>query len=77
MLPSRVELRVANELRKVDTRLVSSAPYNLGDIPNIHSLAASAQEFGLAVGKLKGSVHSGHNQKIDELGRILINASSE
>lgn len=69
MLPSRVKTRVVDELRKVDAHLVRPPPYKLGDIPNFHSLAASAQEFGLAVGKLRGSVHSGHNAKIDEIGQ--------
>lgn len=67
MIPPRVKLRVVDELRAVNGSLVGAAPYKLGDIPHFHSLAATAQELGIPVGKLRGHVNSGNNPRIDEL----------
>lgn len=67
MIPLRVKLRVVDELKKVSEKLSIEAPFKIGDVPDFHSLAASIQEFGLAVGKLRGHVDSGHYPKIDEM----------
>jgi len=67
MLPARVKTRVVEELQRVGGSLVSPAPFKIGDVPDFHSLAASTQEFGVAVGKLRGLVNSGHYPKIDEV----------
>ncbi len=80
MIPSRVKIRIIDELKKISADLVPvSAPYKLGDVPNIHSLAASSQETGLPVGKLRGHVNSGHYPTIDSLrerfldiGRLIL-----
>lgn len=67
MIPHRVKSRVVDPLRSVGADLAVSAPYKLQDIPNFHSLAAKSQEFGLAVGQLRGYVDSGHYEKVDEV----------
>jgi hypothetical protein len=67
MLPARVKDRIAEPLKRVDSSLVSTSPYKLGDIPNFHSLAAKSQEYALAVGKLRGYVDSGHYPKVDDI----------
>lgn len=62
----RVKVRVADELRKIDAQLVTGSPNKVGDVKNFHSLAASAQENGIAIGKLRGLVNSGHYPQVDE-----------
>jgi cellulose biosynthesis protein BcsQ len=67
-IPARVKSRVADVLRKqVGAHAVAPAPHKLGDVPDFHSLAASSQEFGVAVGKLRGKVDSGHYPRVDEI----------
>ncbi len=66
MIPSRVKSRVVDELKKIGETLVPAAPpFKLGDVPDMHSLAAVSQEKGLPVGKLRGHVNSGHYPTID------------
>lgn len=67
MIPNRVRTRVVEQLRSVGADLAVSSPYKLQDIPSFHSLAAKSQEYGLAVGQLRGHVNSGHYPKIDEV----------
>ncbi len=62
----RVKLRVADELKKVDTTLVTSHSNKVGEVKHFHSLAASSQESGLAIGKLRGTVNTGHYPQVDE-----------
>jgi cellulose biosynthesis protein BcsQ len=62
----RVSKRVVDELEAVDDSLILDFPNKLGDVKHFHSLAASAQEFGLAIGKLRGHVNSGHYPQVDE-----------
>lgn len=62
----RVKTRVVDELKAIDASLVPSHPNKLGDVKHFHSLAASAQEFGVAIGKLRGRVNSGHYEQVDE-----------
>lgn len=62
----RVKKRVVDELAQVDKTLVGSWPSRLGDVKHFHSLAASAQEVGVAIGKLRGHVNSGHYDQVDE-----------
>ena len=63
----RVAKRVVDELKKVDAALVATARGNkIGDVKHFHSLAASAQETGLAIGNLRGHVNSGHYPQVDE-----------
>lgn len=68
MLPARVKSRVVDQLRQLGNDNVTDPPYKLGDVPDFHSLAASIQEFGVAVGKLRGLVNSGHYPTIDAVG---------
>lgn len=63
----RVARRVVDVLRPVDPSLVSTSYANkLGDVKHFHSLAASAQEYGVAIGRLRGRVNSGHYPQVDE-----------
>jgi cellulose biosynthesis protein BcsQ len=62
----RVRTRVIDELRKVDPKLILAYPNKLGDVKHFHSLAASAQDEGVAIGKLRGRVNSGHYNQVDE-----------
>lgn len=68
MIPARVKTRVVDELKRISADLVPAAPpFKLGDVPDIHSLAAASQEKGLPVSKLRGHVNSGHYPTIDNL----------
>jgi len=62
----RVKARVVDELKAVDASLVLPHPNKLGDVKNFHSLAASAQDVGMAIAKLRGHVNSGHYPQVDE-----------
>lgn len=62
----RVARRVVDELKNVDANLIIAHPNKLGDVKHFHSLAASAQEYGRAIGKLRGVVNSGHYPQVDE-----------
>jgi cellulose biosynthesis protein BcsQ len=67
MLPSRVKLRVVDELRSVNGGLAGDPPYKLGDLKHFHSLAALAQEHGVPIRKLRGIADSGQYPQIDEI----------
>lgn len=67
MLPSRVKMKVVDELRRFDPELVGDAPYKIGEVKDFHSLAALAQEKGIAVGSLRGHANSGAYPQIDEI----------
>jgi len=62
----RVRDRIVDDLRGVDNSLVPTGGNKLGGIKNFHSLAAEAQKFGVAIGKLRGRVNSGNYPQIDE-----------
>lgn len=62
----RVVKRVVEPLRAVNGSLIRKYPNKLGDVKHFHSLAASAQEFGLAIGKLRGHINTGHYPQVDE-----------
>ena len=64
----RVRDRVADPLRAVDPSLVPFATNKLAAIKDFHSLAPQAQEYGLAIGKLRGMVNSGYNEQVAEAG---------
>jgi cellulose biosynthesis protein BcsQ len=62
----RVSKRVVDELKSVDPNLIINFPNKIGDVKHFHSLAASAQTYGVAIGKLRGMVNSGHYPQVDE-----------
>jgi cellulose biosynthesis protein BcsQ len=63
----RVSTRVVNCLRSIDPALVPIGGRNkVGGVKHYQSLAPSAQEHGVGIGKLKGLVNSGYNATIDE-----------
>ena len=65
-LPSRVKLRVVDELEKVDASLTRPAPHKVGDVRHFHSLAPLSQETGVPVGKLFEYASSGQHDQIEE-----------
>ncbi len=63
----RVRDRVVDALRAVDPKLVPHQGSNkLAAIKDFHSLAPQAQDYGLAIGKLRGRVNSGYNAQVTE-----------
>ena len=70
-IASRVSKRVVDVLYKTNKKLITdvklgSRTNKIGDVKHFHSLAASAQEYGIPIGSLKGKVNTGHNHQIDE-----------
>lgn len=73
MIPARVKTRVVDELKRNSSDLVPAAPpFKLGDVPDMHSLAAASQEVGLPVSKLRGHVNSGHYPTIDDFQKRFL-----
>lgn len=62
----RVRDRIVADLRAVDPALVPHGGNKIGAIKHFHSLAPEAQKYGLAIGKLRGYVNSGHYPTVDE-----------
>lgn len=62
----RVSKRVVEVLKAADPKLIGTYGNKLGDVKHFHSLAASAQDLGLAIGRLRGHVNSGHYPQVDE-----------
>ncbi len=62
----RVRDRIVADMRSVDESLVPHGGNKLGAIKHFHSLAPEAQKYGLAIGKLRGHVNSGHYLTVDE-----------
>ncbi|WP_431702162.1 ParA family protein [Pseudomonas sp. BR20] len=62
----RVKNRVVDVLRAVDPTTVPFPSNKLAAIKDFHSLAPQAQEYGLAIGKLRTHVNSGYNAQILE-----------
>ena len=54
-------------MKEVDPALTPDAGRNkVGGVKHYQSLAPSAQEHGVAIGKLRGLVNSGYNTTIDD-----------
>ena len=62
----RVKSKVVDELRRISPNLVYSGSNKISDVKHFHSLAAEAQKLGVAIGKLRGKVNSGHYPQVDE-----------
>lgn len=62
----RVRDRIVADMRAVHESLVPHGGNKLGAIKHFHSLAPEAQKYGLAIGKLRGHVNSGHYPTVDE-----------
>jgi len=62
----RVKSRVVDVLRTADPITVPFPSNKLAAIKDFHSLAPQAQEYGLAIGKLRTHVNSGYNAQIAE-----------
>ena len=62
----RVKAKVVDQLASVDKELVDTPPHKIGDVEHYQSLAPEGQKYGLAIGRLKGRVNPGYNQKIDD-----------
>jgi cellulose biosynthesis protein BcsQ len=68
MIAPRVSKRVVDELQNVDptlTSLLVPGSNKLGDVKHFHSLAPAAQKNGVAIGKLRGYVNSGHYGQVN------------
>ncbi len=61
----QVRDRIIEDLKAVDPKLVPQGANKLGGIKNYQSLAASAQQYGVAIGKLNGLVNPGHTGAIN------------
>jgi cellulose biosynthesis protein BcsQ len=73
----RVRDRIVADIRAVDPSLVPHGGNKLGAIKNFHSLAPQAQKFGLAIGKLRGYVNSGHYPTVDEAAQEFRELAAE
>lgn len=62
----RVRDRIVTDLRAVDPSLVPGGGNKLGSVKHFQSLAPEAQKHGLAIGRLRGYVNSGHYPAVEE-----------
>lgn len=63
----RVSKRVVDVLQAANSSLIRPQSANkLGNVKHFHSLAAAAQEAGVAIARLRGRVNSGHYPQVDE-----------
>lgn len=62
----RVRDRIVEDIKRVDASLVPEGGNKLASIKDFHSLAPQAQEYGIAIGKLRGYVNPGYYQQVDE-----------
>jgi cellulose biosynthesis protein BcsQ len=62
----RVRDRIIEDLKAVDPKLLPIGGNKLGGIKHYQILAASAQQFGVAIGKLNGLVNPGHSGAISD-----------
>lgn len=76
-IASRVSRKVIDELRKVNPNCVLQGPNKIGDVKHFHSLAAKAQEIGVAIGSLKGHVNAGHNHQVSTANDDFLNLAKE
>jgi cellulose biosynthesis protein BcsQ len=60
----RVRSRIVDVLKKIDVDLVLHPPYKIGDVKHFQSLASIAQDKGLPIGWLAGSVNSGYTPEV-------------
>lgn len=74
----RVSQRVVNALRAIDPAIVPTAGANkVGSVKHYQSLAPSAQEHGVAIGKLQGLVNSGYNATVAEANSSFMSLARE
>ena len=73
----RVRDSVVRDLRAIDPHLVPAGGNKIVGIKNFQSLAAEAQQHGLAIGKLRGHVNPGHYVTVDEAGAQFAEFASE
>jgi hypothetical protein len=62
----RVRDRIIEVIKEIDPNLVPQNGNKLGQIKHYQSLAASAQQHGVAIGKLRGLVNPGNYMAVDE-----------
>jgi cellulose biosynthesis protein BcsQ len=60
----RVKARIIDVLAKIDPTLVLAPPYKLADVKHYQSLAAVAQDRGLAIGWMGGHANPGYAPEI-------------
>jgi cellulose biosynthesis protein BcsQ len=77
-IASRVSRKVIDELKKVNAHCILEGHGNkIGDVKHFHSLAAKAQEVGLAIGSLKGHVNPGHVAQVQEANTEFLALAKE
>ncbi|WP_293762343.1 ParA family protein [uncultured Aquitalea sp.] len=73
----RVSTRVVSALHTIDPALVPFSSNKLASIKDFHSLSPQAQDFGLAIGKLRGKVNSGYNAQVAEAADEFLGLANE
>ncbi|HUZ31403.1 MAG TPA: AAA family ATPase [Xanthobacteraceae bacterium] len=73
----RVRDRIIEDLKKVDPKLIPVGGNKVGGIKHFQSLAASAQQHSVAIGKLGGLVNPGHTGAINDARADFIDLTKE
>ncbi len=74
----RVRDRISRQLSAVDPALVPHlGSHKVGAVKHFQSLAPEAQKYGVAIGRLKGSVNPGHNNQIHEASQQFSQVAAE
>lgn len=78
MIAPRVRDRIVTPLQAVDPALVPFVGINkIGGVKNYHSLAPEAQQYGLAIGSLRGHVNPGHYATVDDANATFVALAKE
>lgn len=74
----RVRDKIINGLNSIDPSLVPHFGGNkIGGVKHYHSLAAEAQHYGVAIGKLRGKVNPGHYSTVDDAADTFATLAAE
>ena len=73
----RVRDRIIEDLKAVDPKLLPQGGNKLGGIKHYQSLAAAAQQHGVAIGKSGGLVNPGHTGAINDARRDFADLTKE
>jgi cellulose biosynthesis protein BcsQ len=73
----RVRDRIIEDIKAFDPKLLPQGGNKLGGIKHYQSLAASAQQYGVAIGKLGGLVNPGHTAAINSARSDFIDLAKE
>jgi len=73
----RVRDRIVEDIKGFDAKLLPQGSNKLGGIKHYQSLAASAQQNGVAIGKLGGHVNPGHTAAINSARADFVGLAKE